>query len=60
LEASGDDPPGHNRRRQHALATMSGQVNKTDKSDAYGLAQIAKAQVFLSNTGLDLNFSCII
>jgi len=39
---------------------MSGQVNKTDKSDAYGLAQIAKAQVFLSNTGLDLNFSCII
>ena len=27
---------------RHAKATMSGQVNKTDKSDAYGLAQIVK------------------
>jgi transposase len=28
---------------RHAQATMSGQVNKTDKNDAYGLAQIVKA-----------------
>lgn len=28
---------------RHAKATMSGQVNKTDKNDAYGLAQIVKA-----------------
>lgn len=27
---------------RHAKATMSGQVNKTDKNDAYGLAQIVK------------------
>ncbi len=27
---------------RHAQATMSGQVNKTDKNDAYGLAQIVK------------------
>ena len=28
---------------RHAQATMSGQVNKADKNDAYGLAQIVKA-----------------
>lgn len=28
---------------RHAQATMSGQVNKTDKNDAYGLAQIVRA-----------------
>jgi transposase len=28
---------------RHAQATMSGQTNKTDKNDAYGLAQIVKA-----------------
>src|ERR1700733_783043 len=28
---------------RHAKATMSGQINKTDKNDAYGLAQIVKA-----------------
>jgi transposase len=28
---------------RHAKATMSGQVNKTDKNDAHGLAQIVKA-----------------
>jgi len=28
---------------RHAQATMSGQVNKTDKGDAYGLAQIVRA-----------------
>ena len=28
---------------RHAQATMSGQVNKTDKNDAHGLAQIVKA-----------------
>jgi transposase len=28
---------------RQAQATMSGQVNKTDKNDAYGLAQIVKA-----------------
>lgn len=28
---------------RYARATMSGQVNKTDKNDAYGLAQIVKA-----------------
>jgi transposase len=28
---------------RHAQATMSGQINKTDKNDAYGLAQIVKA-----------------
>ena len=28
---------------RHAQATMGGQVNKTDKNDAYGLAQIVKA-----------------
>jgi transposase len=28
---------------RHAQATMSGQVNKTDKNDAYGLAQIVKS-----------------
>jgi transposase len=28
---------------RHAKATMSGQVNKTDKNDAYGLAQIVKS-----------------
>lgn len=28
---------------RHAKATMSSQVNKTDKNDAYGLAQIVKA-----------------
>jgi transposase len=28
---------------RHAQATMSGQVNKTDKNDAYGLAQVIRA-----------------
>jgi hypothetical protein len=28
---------------RHAQATMSGQINKTDRNDAYGLAQIVKA-----------------
>jgi len=28
---------------RHEQATMSGQVNKTDKNDASGLAQIVKA-----------------
>ena len=28
---------------RHAQATISCQVNKTDKNDAYGLTQIAKA-----------------
>lgn len=28
---------------RHAKATMSGQVNKTDRNDAYGLAQIVKS-----------------